>query len=63
MLFDKPGKLSGVAAVGQRASGFGIGHEHRLVGAKYLCGLPHEMHPAKHYHFCIEAGRNLGQGE
>ena len=58
------GELIGGTAVGQRASGFGVGHEHLLVGAEQFGGLAHEVHAAQHNYLCIgECSGILGQSQ
>ena len=56
---------SSMAAVGQRAAGFGVGHEHFFVGAEHLYGLAHEMYSAHHHDVGIGAafGCLLGERE
>ena len=61
MLVNEFFKLVGGAAVGQRATGTQVGHDHRLVRAQDLGGLAHEMNTAQDNYRRVGLSRQLCQ--
>ncbi len=61
---DKSGEVVGVATVGKRASGVGVGEQDGLVGAEEFDGFGHEVHAAHHNGACVaNSGGFLRQSE
>ncbi len=56
-------EVIGGAAVGERAAGVHVGHEHLLAGAEHLYGLGHEIDAAHHHDVGLGSRRGSFLGE